>query len=211
MLYLIYFSIAWVALYRWVNPPITLLMLQRSWNAPKKATKPPERKWVPYKLLSENLKRAVIAAEDAHFMDHLGFDKKAIKSAYKRNNNGEKLRGGSTISQQTAKNIFLWPQRSWLRKGLEAWFTLLIEAFWGKQRILEVYLNSIEMGIGVYGAEAACQYYYHKPATALTKTQAAHLAAILPAPLRWSPLRPTPFIQRKARNILRYMPYSKIP
>lgn len=207
---LVLFSVLWVGMYRWVNPPGTLLMLQRSWG--KEANKEtPDRKWLPYDALSENLKRAAITAEDAHFMQHVGFDKEAIKEAYRRNKTGDALRGGSTISQQTAKNVFLWPQRSWVRKGLEAWFTMLIEALWGKKRILEVYLNVIEMGNGVYGAEAACQYYYGKSAQALTKRQAALLVAILPDPRRWSPSQPTAFINRKTRNILRYMPYSQIP
>ena len=212
LLYFIMFSLAWVGLYRWVNPPYTFLMLQNTWNlSEQEKQQVPKRKWLPYDALSENLKRAIIAAEDAHFMQHTGFDTQAIKTAYQKNKEGQPLRGGSTISQQTAKNIFLWPQRSWLRKGLEAWFTLLIEALWGKQRILEVYLNSIEMGRGVYGAEAACRYYYHKSASALTRSQAAHLAAILPAPTRWSPTQPSPFISRKAQNILRYMSHSSIP
>lgn len=186
-------------------------MLQRSLSSETRNVEAPPRKWVAYENLSENLRRAVVAAEDARFMEHVGFDKKAIQEAYQRNRTGDKLRGGSTISQQTAKNVFLWPQRSWVRKGLEAWFTILIEALWGKERILEVYLNVIEMGRGVYGAEAACHYYYGKSAGSLTKRQAALLAAILPAPLRWSPGKPTAYINRKARNIIRYMPYSKIP
>lgn len=209
--YFIAFSIAWVLIYRFVNPPITWLMIQRNFEnneAPKKAIK---RKWINYEDISTNLKLAAVASEDARFMQHNGFDTEAINQAFQRNRLGESIRGGSTISQQTAKNVFLWPQRSWLRKGFEAWFTILIEALWGKERILEVYLNIIEMGPGVYGAEAAAQFYYDKSATSLTKRQAALLAAILPNPRVWSPNKPTRFINRKTNTILRYMPYSKIP
>lgn len=209
--YFIAFSIAWVLIYRFINPPVTWLMIQRNFEnseIPKKVIK---RKWINYEDISRNLKLAAIASEDARFMQHSGFDTKAINQAFQRNQSGEPIRGGSTISQQTAKNVFLWPHRSWLRKGFEAWFTILIEALWGKERILEVYLNVIEMGPGVYGAEAAAQFYYGKSAVSLTKRQAALLAAILPNPRVWSPNRPTNFINRKTNTILRYMPYSKIP
>lgn len=211
MNYFIAFSIAWVLIYRFINPPVTWLMIQRNFEnseIPKKVIK---RKWINYEDISRNLKLAAIASEDARFMQHSGFDTKAINQAFQRNQSGEPIRGGSTISQQTAKNVFLWPHRSWLRKGFEAWFTILIEALWGKERILEVYLNVIEMGPGVYGAEAAAQFYYDKSAISLTKRQAALLAAILPNPRVWSPNRPTNFINRKTNTILRYMPYSKIP
>lgn len=175
-------------------------------------TKPPvPRKWVKYEDLSENLKRAVVASEDARFMQHGGFDKEAINEAFKKNKAGGSKRGGSTISQQTAKNVFLWPQRSWVRKGFEAWFTMLIEALWGKKRILEVYLNVIEMGPNLYGAESATQYYFNKSATSLTKRQAGLIAAILPNPLRWSAAKPTNYISTRANRIVRYMPHSIIP
>lgn len=210
ILYFVCFSISWVLFYRLVNPPITWLMIQRSLTT-EKAEGSPSRKWIAYEELSENLKRAAIAGEDANFMSHVGFDTEAIREAYKKNKSGKPLRGGSTISQQTAKNIFLWPHRSWLRKGFEAWFTLLIEAFWGKERILEVYLNCIETGQRIYGAEAACQYYYHKSAKSLSKREAALLISVLPNPRKWKPTAPTRFINRKASTIMRYMPYSKIP
>src|SRR5690606_15289732 len=155
--------------------------------------------------------QAAIAGEDAHFMDHWGFDREAIADAIERNKKGGRLRGGSTISQQTAKNVFLWPRRSWIRKGLETYFTVLIELFWGKKRILEVYLNVIETGDGLYGAEAAAQHYYGRSAERLTKRQAALLVAVLPNPRRWSPARPTAFINRKTNTIVRYMRYSKVP
>src|SRR5262245_44482057 len=141
-----------VAIYRFAPPPITYLMVQRAFEG-----RGFDRRWVPLRQISPHLVRAMIAAEDARFCEHHGFDFGAIEKAMAANEAGRKLRGGSTISQQTAKNVFLWPQRDWLRKGLEAWFTVLIEVGWGKQRILEVYLNSIEWGPGVYGAEAAAQ------------------------------------------------------
>ena len=209
--YFIAFSIAWVLIYRFINPPITWLMIQRRLENTKTPDKAIKRKWVNYEDLSTNLKQAVVASEDARFMQHHGFDTDAINQAFQRNRSGEPIRGGSTISQQTAKNVFLWPQRSWLRKGFETWFTILIELLWNKERILEVYLNVIEMGPGIYGSEAATQFYYQKSASSLTKRQAALLAAILPNPRYWSPNKPTSFINRKTNTILRYMSYSKIP
>ena len=210
-IYFIVISIVWVMLYRFVNPPITWLMVQRNFQNIENTKPPVPRKWVKYEDLSENLKRAVVASEDARFMQHGGFDKKAINKAFQRNKAGGTKRGGSTISQQTAKNVFLWPQRSWIRKGFEAWFTLLIEALWGKKRILEVYLNVIEMGPNLYGAEAATQYYFNKSAQSMTKRQAGLIAAVLPNPLRWSPAKPTNYISNRAYQIVHYMPHSVIP
>src|SRR6476661_784805 len=182
----------WVLIYRFVNPPITWLMVQRNIERKVDGKKPQiVQNWKSYEQLSTNLKRAAIAGEDAHFMTHWGFDMAAMQKAYQRNQHGKKIRGGSTITQQTAKNVFLWPGRSYIRKVFEAYFTVLIELLWGKERILEVYLNVIEMGDGIYGAEAATQYYYHKPSKALTRQQAALLIAVLPNPLRWSPAKPT--------------------
>lgn len=211
-LYFIMITAGWVVLLRFINPPVTWLMLQRGFERKLegKAWKL-EKEWVRYDDLSENLRRAVVTAEDAHFMVHAGFDIKAIREAYKKNQTGSLIRGGSTISQQTAKNVFLWPGRSWLRKGFESYFTVLIELFWGKRRILEVYLNVIEMGDGIYGAQAATTTYFNKPARALTKQQAALLVAVLPNPRRWSPTKPTAFINRKANTIVRYMGHSNIP
>ena len=205
-------TIAWVGLLRFINPPITWLMIQRGLERKSdgKAWKI-TKQWVRYEDLSDNLKRAAITGEDARFMEHWGFDGQAIADAYQRNKEGKRLRGGSTISQQTAKNVFLWPNRSWIRKGFESYFTLLIELLWSKQRILEVYLNVIETGDGLYGAEAATQHYFGKSAHSLTKRQAALLIAVLPNPLRWSPTKPTAFINRKARTIVRYMTHSEIP
>lgn len=206
------FSITWVLLLRFINPPMTWLMVQRGFERKTDGKEwKVEKHWRNYDELSDNLKRAAITGEDALFMQHNGFDIQAIRQAYKGNQAGKAMRGGSTISQQTAKNIFLWPRRSWIRKGFESYFTVLIELFWGKKRILEVYLNSIEMGDGIYGADAAARTYFNKPANSLTKRQAALLIAVLPNPRRWSPNKPTAFINRKANTIIRYMPYSVIP
>ena len=185
-----------VAVYRFVPPPMTFLMVQRMVEG-----RGFDRRWVPMRSISPTLVRAVIAAEDAHFCEHHGFDILAIQKAMRANERGKKLRGGSTISQQTAKNVFLWPQRDWVRKGLEAWFTVLIEVIWGKERIMEVYLNSIEWGPGVYGAEAAAQHNFHVSAARLSPAQAARLAAIVPKPLAWKAARPGPYIQRRSGKI----------
>ena len=187
-----------VAIYRFVPPPITYLMVQRLAEG-----KGLERRWVPMREISPSLVRAVLAAEDARFCEHHGFDFDAIEKAMAANQSGKKLRGGSTISQQTAKNVFLWPGRDWVRKGLETWFTALIEVGWGKHRILEVYLNTIEWGPGVYGAEAAAQNNFGIPASRLTIAQAARLAAIVPKPLAWKAAKPGPYMQRRAGKITR--------
>jgi len=164
-----------------------------------------EKQWRDFDDMSNNLKIAAIAGEDANFMHHNGFDFKSIQKAYMKNKAGKPIRGGSTISQQTAKNVFLWPGRSYIRKGFEAYFTALIEIFWSKKRILEVYLNVIEMGDGIYGADAATLEYYQKPAEKLTKRQAALLIAVLPNPLKWSPAKPTRYINYKVSLIRRNM------
>jgi monofunctional biosynthetic peptidoglycan transglycosylase len=187
-----------VAAYRFVPPPLTFLMVQRTFEGHGF-----ERKWVPIERISPALVRAMIAAEDARFCEHHGFDVEAIEKAMKANAQGKKLRGGSTISQQTAKNVFLWPGRDWVRKGLEAWFTVLIEVGWGKERIMEIYLNSIEWGPGVYGAEAAAQKNFHVSAARLTPVQAARLAAIVPKPLAWKAAKPGPYMKRRAGSITR--------
>ncbi len=199
-------SIIWVLAYRFINPPITLLMLQRNFErkADDKPTKM-EKKWVEFEEISDNMKRAAVSAEDQLFLNHMGFDINAIEKAYANNAKGKKIRGGSTISQQTAKNVFLWPGRSFIRKGLEAYFTLLIELLWSKERILEVYLNVIEMGDGIYGAEAAAQAYYGKSCRNLTKNQASLIAACFPNPRRWTPKKATGYIRHKQYLILRNM------
>ena len=193
-------SLGWAALYRVVPVPVTPLMLIRAAEGAGL-----EREWRPLAAISPHLARAVIASEDTLFCGHSGFDWAAIGEAFEDNGDGAPLRGGSTISQQTAKNAFLWPERSWIRKGAEAWFTLLIEALWPKQRILEVYLNIVEWGDGVYGAEAAARHHFGKPAAALTRREAALLAVVLPSPRRWSPASPGPYVARRAGIIERRM------
>ena len=203
---------SWVILLIFINPPLTYLQLKRAFER-KAAGKEwkIDKKWLDYEHISDNLKRAAIGGEDAHFLSHNGFDTEAIRQAFERNRSGKSLRGGSTISQQVAKNVFLWPQRSWLRKGLETYFTVLIETFWSKKRILEVYLNVIEMGQGVYGAEAAAQYYFHKSAKSLSRKEAALIIAILPSPQKWDAKRPSAYVNRRANGIVRYMNYYGIP
>lgn len=166
------------------------------------------KKWVPLSQISANVPKAMLAAEDQNFINHNGFDFEAIKKAYKNNEKGKRIKGASTISQQTAKNVFLWPGRTWIRKGLEAWFTVLIELFWSKERIMEVYVNVIEMGQGVYGIEAAAKEYYNKSSADLSKGEAAMIASILPNPILYSPLHPDPKIYKKQKRVLLNM--SKI-
>ena len=161
--------------------------------------------WESLENISTNLQKAVIASEDSNFMIHSGFDFNAIEKAMKNNEQGKKIKGGSTISQQTAKNVFLWQGRSYLRKGLEAYFTVLIEIIWGKERIMEVYLNSIEMGNGVYGAQAAAEHWYRKDASSLTPMQAAGIAAILPNPRKYSATSSSSYINRRKAKIVRVM------
>ncbi|OYX34144.1 MAG: monofunctional biosynthetic peptidoglycan transglycosylase [Caulobacterales bacterium 32-69-10] len=185
------------ALYRFVPPPITFLMVERLAQGYGL-----NKRWKPISAISPSLYQAVIAAEDAKFCEHRGFDVEAIKKAMANNERRpSRVRGGSTISQQTAKNVFLWPERSYVRKGLEAYFTILIEALWGKRRILEVYLNVAEWGPGTYGAEAAAQRYFKVSAARLTRTQAARLAAILPSPLRYRVIRPGRYVAGRSRRI----------
>lgn len=164
-----------------------------------------KKDWVGRNQLSDHLKLAVICAEDQNFLEHHGFDLIAIEKALKHNKKSRRKRGASTISQQTAKNVFLWPGRSWLRKGLEVWFTALIEIFWSKQRILTVYLNIAEMGKGIYGAEAAAQHYFRKSAAKLTRAEAALLASVLPSPMRYSASNPGPYVRKRQAWIMRQM------
>ena len=182
-------------------PPVTILMLQRA-----AAGQGLEKHWRGLGDISPALARSVIAAEDAGFCRHHGFDiaamEKAAASNERRSETGRgRMRGGSTISQQTAKNVFAWPERSYLRKGVEAGFTVLIEALWGKRRILEVYLNVVEWGPGTYGAEAAAQRYFHKSARALSGPEAARLAAVLPSPLKWRVVNPGRYVASRSRRI----------
>ena len=199
-------SLIWVLIYRFINPPITYLMLQRAVEREIDGKDLKINKsWMRIEDISTNLKKAAIAGEDINFLNHWGFDFKAMESAFVKNKNGKKVRGGSTISQQTARNVFLWPGRSYIRKAFEAYFTVLIEIIWGKERILEVYLNVIEMGDGIYGAEAAVQNYWGKSAGNMSKSQSALLVAVLPNPLRWNPSRPSRFVYYKQGLILRNM------
>lgn len=161
--------------------------------------------WEPIDKISMNLQKAVIASEDGNFLTHNGFDFTAMQKAYKSNERGRRIKGGSTISQQTAKNVFLWQGRSYLRKGLEAYFTVLIELIWGKERIMEVYLNSIEMGDGVYGAQAATEHWYRKDASSLTTIQAAGIAAILPNPRKYKATSSSSYINNRKAKIVRVM------
>ncbi|TSA24679.1 MAG: monofunctional biosynthetic peptidoglycan transglycosylase [Bacteroidetes bacterium] len=198
-------TIFFVLLYKFVPPPITPLMVVRLIEEPVKGqTHRLYKDWVPLKEISPNLQLAVVASEDNRFLEHFGFDMDAIEKAQEFNENqkGRRLHGASTISQQTAKNVFLWPQRSWVRKGLEVYFTFLIELTWSKRRIMEVYLNVIEMGKGIYGAEAAAQSYFHKPSSKLTRSESALIAAILPDPRRRNPVNPTPFLLERQQWIL---------
>ncbi len=186
-----------VLLYRFVPPPVTLLMLERAAEGQTIT-----RAWRPLTRISPRLSAAVIAAEDSGFCRHHGFDLRAMEAAAAHNEaRPGAIRGGSTISQQTAKNVFLWPGRDYVRKGLEAGFTVLEEALWGKRRILEVYLNVVEWGPGVFGAEAAAQHYFHRDAADLTPGEAARLAAILPSPLKWRPVRPGRYVRRRSARI----------
>jgi monofunctional glycosyltransferase len=169
--------------------------------------------WMPYERISPHVFRAVVAAEDARFMRHHGIDWRALEDARKYNllHQGRKLRGASTITMQTAKNAFLWHGRTYVRKALEAWFTFLIETLWGKRRILEVYVNVIETGPGLYGIEAAARTYFNKPAAELTRNEAALIAAVLPNPRRWSPAAPTRYIQRRSQWVMGRMNSVAIP
>lgn len=166
-----------------------------------------KHKWVSLDQISPKLQLAVVCSEDQNYLKHFGFDFEAIEKAMKSNEEGKKIRGGSTISQQTAKNVFLWPGRSYVRKAFEVYFTLLIELFWSKERIMEVYLNSIEMGKGVYGAEAAAQYWFKKPAKDLNKDQSAAIAAVLPNPLRYVANPPGPYVSKRKEWIKKQMSY----
>jgi len=192
-------SIFSVVFFRFVPVPVTPLMLirvvEQTFSSDKIRLK---HDWVSIDQISKNLPLAVVCSEDQNFMNHSGFDMNAIERSVDALKRGAKrVRGASTISQQTAKNVFLWPGRSWVRKGFEVYFTVLIEFVWSKERIMEVYLNSIEMGNGIYGAEAAAKFYWNTTARNLSRTQAATIAAILPNPLEYSANPPGPYIQSR--------------
>ncbi|MDQ3073105.1 MAG: monofunctional biosynthetic peptidoglycan transglycosylase [Bacteroidota bacterium] len=204
-------SITYTVYLRWLPPITTHLMVSRGLE--KRAEEKPEfhfrHKWRSWNNISDNAKLAAIAGEDANFAYHFGIDMEAIKKAIEYNSRGERVRGGSTISQQVAKNIFLWQGRSWLRKGLEVYFTWSIELLWSKERILQMYLNVAEMGDGIFGIEAAAQYYFGVRASELTAAQAASIAAVLPNPRKYNPKNPTKYIDQRKARILRYMRYLK--
>jgi monofunctional biosynthetic peptidoglycan transglycosylase len=206
MLWFFGFSILSVIIFKWVPIPFTPLMVTRIIEFKLEGKDAIySHKWVPLEDISPNLQKAVIASEDGNFLKHNGFDFEAMQKAFKNNSKGRKLKGGSTISQQTAKNIFLWQGRSYIRKGLEAYFTVLIELIWGKERIMEVYLNSIEMGNGVYGAKEAARHWYSKTATNLTPREAAGIAAILPNPRKFKASNSSSYINRRKVKIMRVM------
>lgn len=195
-----------VLIYKWMPVPFTPLMGIRYAEQLYKGERPVlEHQWIPLDSMPRYLPLAVIAAEDQSFMQHNGFDFKAIKEAMDEYKAGKRRRGGSTISQQTAKNVFLWPASSWIRKGLEAYFTLLIETFWSKERIMEVYLNSIEMGKGIYGVKAVAQTHFGREPHELLRADCALIAATLPAPLHYSSKHPGPYMRKRQKQILREM------
>ena len=189
-------SLLWVLAYRFINPPITATMLGDVF-AGRGAT----RDWMPIDEIDRDMVRAAIAAEDSKFCQHSGFDLQAIEEAAKRNASGGRIRGGSTISQQTAKNAFLWQGGGYFRKGLEAWFTFLVESLWDKRRIMEVYLNLAETGIGTYGVNAGAQRYFDHDASALSRTEAARIAAVLPLPKERGAVAPKGFTRRYGNTI----------
>jgi len=194
-------SILWVLAYRFINPPITATMLGDI-LAGRGAT----RDWMPISQIDRDMVRAAIAAEDGKFCSHHGFDVQAIENAMQRNASGGRIRGGSTISQQTAKNAFLWQGGGYARKGVEAWFTFLIEHLWGKQRIMEVYLNLDETGVGTYGVNAGSQRYFGHDASAMTPTEAARLAAVFPLPKKRGAVAPKGFTRRYGNIIAARIP-----
>ena len=198
-------SVLAVAIYRFVPVKVTPLMVIRAIRPVGDAGHGWSHTWVPLDEMSTWMPKAVVASEDNRFYTHHGFDTIEIKRAIEEHKRGKRQRGASTISQQTAKNVFLWPGHSWLRKGLEAYFTVLIELMWPKDRIMEVYLNSIEMGPGIYGAEAAARHYFDRPALDLSKRQCALIAVCLPNPIKRDPAHPTSYLRGRATKISRYM------
>lgn len=198
-------SVLQVMVLRFVDPPISTVMILRqleAWGEGDWKFRL-HYQWRDLDQMAASVPISLVAAEDQRFPEHHGFDLKAIEKARKHNADGKRLRGASTISQQTAKNVFLWQGRSWLRKGLEAWYTLLIELIWPKQRILEVYANVAEFGDGIYGVQAAAQRYWGKDAARLSPAESARLAAVLPAPRRYNAAQPGPYVQRRATWIQR--------
>ena len=197
LLSIFFLSILLPIAYRWINPPVTALMIIRK----VENGTPIEKKWKELDDISPYMVSCAVAAEDRNFLGHRGFDWEAIQQAIDERESGRRKRGASTISQQTAKNVFLWPKQSWIRKGGEVYFTFLIETFWSKERIMEVYLNVIEMGDGIYGAEAAAQHYFGKSADNLSRREAALITAAYPDPMDRDPGHPSAYLKRRAGNI----------
>jgi monofunctional biosynthetic peptidoglycan transglycosylase len=200
-------SVAAVALVRWVDPPFSAFMAETQLEAWSKHDRGyvSRHRWANLSQISPNLPLAVVASEDQKFPDHWGFDVEAIEKAYEMNQHSHRVHGASTISQQVAKNLFLWSGRSYFRKGLEAYFTVLIEALWPKRRILEVYLNIAEFGYGIYGAEAAAERFFHLPASKLSRGDSATLAAVLPNPQKLLAASPSAYVQQRRDWILGQM------
>ncbi len=202
-----------VFILKFVNPPSTTRMAYH-WLKGKIGQKDdyqPRYQWRPLSKISPHLARAVLASEDQRFLSHHGFDFVELNDALQDMAAGERLRGASTISMQAARSVFLWPGRSWLRKSLEAYYTMLIELVWGKRRILEIYLNTVDWGTDVVGAEAASRKYFQRTANSLSAEEGALLAAILPSPHNWSPVNPTEYVREKQIRILKEMKHMKVP
>jgi monofunctional biosynthetic peptidoglycan transglycosylase len=199
-------TILTVLLFSFINPPLTPLMVKRALVRKSDGTRAGIHKdWVPYRKISPNMIQAVVASEDNRFMEHWGIDVKAVQKAVDYNKRHRRKRGASTITQQVAKNVFLWPARTYIRKGFEIYFTVLIEAIWSKKRIMVVYLNVAETGNGLYGVEAAAQKYFHKSALKLTRGEAALIAAALPNPRGRNPGNPSAYLMRRQARILNLM------
>lgn len=196
LIWFVALSIAWVAIYRFVPPPVTFTMLGNAIEG-----HPITKDWMPLDEIDPDMARAAIGGEDWNFCSHHGFDFAAIQQAMRDNERGKRIRGGSTISQQTAKNAFLWQGGGYFRKGLEAWFTVLIELIWGKPRIMEVYLNIAETGIGTYGANAGAMRYFKHDASRLSTTEAARIAAVLPLPKKREAIAPSGFTRKHGNRI----------
>ncbi|HXV22817.1 MAG TPA: monofunctional biosynthetic peptidoglycan transglycosylase [Alphaproteobacteria bacterium] len=205
MVLLVGFPGAGILLYGILPPPVTPLMMLRLFEGERL-----DRDWRPRNAIAPDLFRAVIAAEDARFCDHFGFDPVELKKAFRDWQRGGRVRGASTITMQTAKNLFLWPGRDFLRKAVEAYLTPWLEIAWSKTRVLELYVNVAEWGPGIYGVEAAARAYFGKPASALSKNEAALLAAVLPNPRVWSPVKPSAYIRQRARTIRARMPDAPV-
>jgi monofunctional biosynthetic peptidoglycan transglycosylase len=202
-------TLFFVVLYSFVNPPVTPLMIKRAFvKKPDGKRAGIHKDWVSYRKISPHMIRAVVASEDNRFLEHWGVDMDAVQKAVEYNKRHRRKHGASTITQQVAKNVFLWPSRTWIRKGFELYFTVLIEAVWSKKRIMVVYLNVVETGNGVYGVEAAARKYFHKPAARLTRGESALIAAALPNPRVRNPAKPSAYLLRRQVRIMNLM--SKI-